>query len=147
MGDTNSKNKILVIILIFTLSIVVILGLILGYMFLFKKPSSKINAPKKKPVEKTIELKEFVVNLSNIETTYLKVNISIGYTDKKVESEINDKMSEIRDVINSNLMKKNSEDFKDNGPFNVKQELISNINSILDKGKITNVYFTDIIIQ
>lgn len=146
MGEANKNKSVLIIILIVTLSITIILGLLLGYMFFFKR-TSKINIPKKKPVEKTIQLKEFVVNLSNAETTYLKVNVSIGYTNKKVESEINNKMSEIRDIINSNLMNKNSNDFKENGPTNVKNELKSNINSILEKGKITNIYFTDIIIQ
>lgn len=146
MGETKGKNKVLIIIVIVTLSITIILGLLFGYMFFFKR-ESKINIPKKNPVEKTIELKEFVVNLSNADTTYLKVKVSIGYTDKKIEAEVNNKMSNIRDIINSNLMKKNSNDFKENGPTNVKNELKSNINSILEKGQITNIYFTDIIIQ
>lgn len=148
MGDTNKGNKLIVILLIITMLIVVGLACFFGYMMLVKKPSGSNTQTTKKETIKTIELKEFVANLADGEGSFVKVTVSLGYTNKKLESEITDSMSIIRDAINKKLMEKKASDFKESGGLEkVQDELKTSVNAVLNKGQITNVYFSDIVIQ
>lgn len=147
MAEAKNTNKILIILLIITIMIVMGLAGFFGYYIFLKKPASSNPTQPKKVAEKNIQLKEFVVNLADEEKTYIKLTIVLGYTNNKVETEVNDKMHIVRDLVNTRIRSKKTEDFSNSSIEKVKKEIMDDINSTLEKGKITNIYFNDIIIQ
>ena len=146
MSEVKSKgsNKLIVILLIFTLLIVFSIVGIFGYFFLFKNNDT---STKKAIKEKTFQLDEFVTNLADESTTYVKLTIVLGYEGKALEKELPTKVASIRDTINATLWSKTSIDFSGKGTETVKKELLEAINLKLEKGKISNIYLNEIIIQ
>ncbi|WP_368487893.1 flagellar basal body-associated protein FliL [Clostridium sp. BJN0013] len=97
---------------------------------------------------KTFDLSEFTVNLADEGgKNYLKVNVYLGYDDKKLTNELTEKTPIIRDAIIEILRTKKVEDISDKNMDNIKIEIIQRINPMLEKGKINNVYFSDILTQ
>lgn len=97
---------------------------------------------------KTFDLSEFTINLADEDgKNYLKVNVYLGYDSKKLTDELTEKTPIIRDAIIEVLRTKKVEDINDKNMDNIKIEIIQRINPMLEKGKINNVYFSDILTQ
>lgn len=97
---------------------------------------------------KTFDLSEFTINLADEGgKNYLKVNVYLGYDSKKLTDELTEKTPIIRDAIIEVLRTKKVEDINDKNMDNIKIEIIQRINPMLEKGKINNVYFSDILTQ
>lgn len=97
----------------------------------------------------TFELDEFLINLADEgKPRYLKTKIFIGYTNnKELVAELTTKKPIIRDTVNNVLRIKKSSDLSVQGDEAIKKELADKINDQLTKGKIGNVYFSEILIQ
>jgi flagellar FliL protein len=146
MGDKKG-NKGLMIILIITLVLVIGMAGFFGYFMFFKdKGASTTQKTTEKVEEKTVAMDEFIINLTD-NNKYIKLNIALACTDAKVEEEIPTKIEQIRNEVNVYIRSKSSSDFDGIGLDKVKQELMEKIDSKLDSGKITNIYFHEIIIQ
>lgn len=146
MSETKAKgsNKLIMILLIFTLLIVLTVAGVFSYFIFFKDGGT---STKKAVAEKTFELDEFVTNLADESTTYIKLKIVLGYEGKELDKELPTKVAAIRDTINTTLWSKTSIDFSGKGTETVKKELLQSINSKLESGKIINIYLNEIIIQ
>ncbi|MCH3964216.1 MAG: flagellar basal body-associated FliL family protein [Clostridium sp.] len=97
---------------------------------------------------KTFELDEITVNLADKGSSrYLKAAVSLGYDDKKLDSELNDKKPIVTDAVIGILSSKKAEEITPKNMDNIKMEIIQKINPMLEKGKLNNVYFTDLIVQ
>ncbi|GFR35596.1 flagellar basal body-associated FliL family protein [Thermobrachium celere] len=149
----NKNNKLLITLVIFTLILVIVLGIALGYFIFFKDKTKNSTTQNVKIEEKIFDLNEFVVNLSDENKTYIRLKISIAYDkkNKKLDKEIPEKVPAIRDAVINILRSKSSKDFEttsnQNNLNNIKTELINSINNNLQNGKIINIYVQDIIIQ
>jgi len=93
-----------------------------------------------------------LVNLSDVEEThYLKTTIDLEQNyGSSVEfgNEIGNRKAQLRDIIISTLSSKSSEDLRTpEGKEALKEELKERINSVLAKGQIARIYFTDFAIQ
>lgn len=96
----------------------------------------------------TFELDEVTVNLTDEDSSrYLKASIYLGYDNSKLTSELEDKKPIITDAVISILRSKKAEDIVPKNMENIKMEIIQRINPMLKKGKLNNVYFTDLIVQ
>lgn len=153
MSDGKS-NKIVVTLLIVLIVIVLGAAVFFGYYIVTKNKniaevSSKTTVVKAE-AEKTLEFEDFIVNLADTNAkVYLKTKIYVAFPEKNkdIEKEINTKMPEIRDIINTTLRKKTSQEFNGDGLEKVRKELIQKINAVLTSGQITNIYFHEIITQ
>lgn len=97
---------------------------------------------------KTFGLDEFLVNLADEDgKRYLKVKVFLGYDNKKLDTELEEKKPILRDAIISVLRTKKAADITPKGVESVKIEIIQRINSILEKGQLNNVYINDILVQ
>lgn len=97
---------------------------------------------------KTFGLDEITVNLADQGTSrYMKATVFLGYDDKKLDSELNDKKPIIMDAVIGILSSKKASDINPKNMDSIKMEIIQKINPMLQKGKINNVYFTDLIVQ
>jgi flagellar FliL protein len=150
--DKSSKGNILKIIIIVLLALVVVGGAAFGGMYIASKKAPSVDAKSSKTEEVnevTYSLDEFLVNLSDEDgRRYLKVKVFIGYEEnEELIVELETKKPIIRDLINTSLRAKKTTDFGSAAIETIKAELIASINPVLTKGKISHIYFNDILVQ
>lgn len=103
-------------------------------------------------IGKVIPLETFIVNLAGSKgRKVLKVNMELEVKsntegDGNIVSEIDNRKAQIKDFIIIILSSKTYEEIstKEGKDF-LRNEIKDNINTFLSKGKITNVYFTELI--
>jgi flagellar FliL protein len=98
-------------------------------------------------VGKVIPLETFVVNLAGSKgRKVLKVNMELELKGTEVVKEIDNRKAQIRDFIIIILSSKSYDEVSTKeGKDALRNEIKDNINSFLSKGKILNVYFTELI--
>ena len=152
MSDKPKSGNVLKIVIIVLLVLVVVGGAAFGGMYIAgKKTSSASTKPAKtvEVIEVTYSLDEFLVNLMDEDgRRYLKAKVFIGYEDnKELTAELETKKPIIRDVVITCLRSKKTTDFSATGIDAIKNQLIASINPTLTKGKISHIYFNDILVQ
>lgn len=154
-NDINEKKggKTLRIIIIILLVLVLLGGGIFAGIFLFPKDDAKGSSAHATAInveEKTYSLDGFLVNLADEGGKhYLKIDISLGYglENKKLEKELDSKKDVMRDNVISILRNKKPTDVTIKGTEDLKKEILDIINPLLNNGKLTNVYFKELIVQ
>ena len=150
-GSKGNKGNILKIIIIVLLLLVVVGGAAFGGMYFASKGKTTTEKPAKaeEVIEVTYSLEDFLVNLLDEDNRrYLKVKVFIGYEENEdLHAELEAKKPIIRDLVNTTFRSKRTTDFTATGVDSIKSELIASINPILTKGKITHIYFNDILVQ
>jgi flagellar basal body-associated protein FliL len=149
--DGEKKKSKKPIIIIAALCLMIVVG---GTGFVFASSGgslSEIAAKIETKKEYVISMKDFVVNLSTADKSknnYLKTQISLVYNNKKKTSMLTEKTSQIRDIIIRDLMACSSEQLLATGGMDkVKEKLKSDINTALGEDVVTEIYFTDFLIQ
>jgi flagellar FliL protein len=151
MSEKSQKSNIIKIVILVVLLLVVVGGATFAGVYFIGQKNTSTTAKPEKVVEITelsYALDEFLVNLLDEDGRILKVNVFISYEEnKELAAEIVLKKHIIRDAVNTSLRSKRSTDFGATGVDSLKSELISIINPVLTKGKISHIYFNDIFIQ
>ncbi|MGE5628554.1 MAG: flagellar basal body-associated protein FliL [Solirubrobacterales bacterium] len=148
--EKKAKGKPLIYVIIIILLLVIIGG---GGYFGFKllgqsKGNNTVKETVKAVPELTYGLDEFLVNLADEGSTrYVKVKVYIGYDNKKLTEEMKTNTPAIRDTIIKVLRSKKAQDFSDKGTEAIKSEILEKINPLLSKGRATEIYFYDILVQ
>lgn len=94
------------------------------------------------------DLGEFLVNLNDEGgKKYLKAKIVVGYDNKKMPKELDEKKIIMRDAVISVLRTKKAADFTAKGVEDLKTEILKKINPLLTTGQCNNVYFPEILVQ
>ncbi|MCM1992658.1 flagellar basal body-associated FliL family protein [Oceanirhabdus seepicola] len=146
MADKGGNKKKLIIIILVA---VLLLGATAGgvyYVFLRKGDDTNVT---KVMNESMFPVGEFVVNLADEKSNkFLKVNIVLGYEDNaKYLEELTKYTVKIRDSINTILRSKKSDELDPFGVEELKRAIKIRINSITEKGEVTDIYFDNIVIQ
>ena len=91
----------------------------------------------------------FIVNLVGRQgKNYLKVKLELELENESVTEIINRRLPQFRDAVITMLSNKGIEEINTlEGKFQLRAEILSQLNQFLQAGKIINVYFTDFIIQ
>jgi len=129
-------------------------SVVLTVMFL----NNKNDVGKQKVIEprpqlgKLEKLGSFLVNMADAEEThYLRsvIELEQNYgSSPEFGNEIGNRKSQLRDITIATLAAKTSEDVRTpEGKEALKQELKERINSVLAKGQIARVYFTEFAVQ
>lgn len=144
-----TKKKTMLVILI---SLVVLAGSSAGAYFYFNKPAGEAaQAKTAKTVElETLDMGDMVVNLAgNGGGHYLRVKITLEYPkDKKLPDELKKKKPQVSDVLITTLRSKTLAEISSVGSIQgLKQDLLKEINSQLESGEVTGIYFTDFLVQ
>lgn len=143
----KSKSKLIIIILLVFL---LTLSAIIFFLVLDDNQVSQIKQMFQSNGEYTILLDEFVVNLKSesVLKHFLKVKITLMYTDEKQGENIGSNVSKIRDIILSNLRAETYEDLLNlDNTINLKKDILNNLNIALGEDVIKDIYITDLIIQ
>lgn len=94
-----------------------------------------------------LELEEFTANLGS-EGEYLATKIILQLTNEDAKKEITENMPKFRDGILSILMSKNTESLlAPKGKELLKKDIMDKLNPKLTNGKISNIYFTEFLMQ
>jgi len=154
-GETE-KKKILKIAIISGLALVIIITIVaISWVLLprFLKTSTEAKASKTdiniSTSVSTYALDDFIVNLFHpSEDRFLRIKIELGLEGQDTQKEIEKKLPKIRDSLLMLLSSKSVEEISTlQGKLILKNEIINRINSILNTGHISAVYFTEFIIQ
>ncbi len=159
-AENKSGGKPIVLIALVVINMLVVVGV--GYMVWKSRqtpPSTleqvvdgekKTNEHEKanpEEIGKVIPLETFIVNLAGAKgRKVLKVNMELEVKGSEIVSEIDNRKAQIRDFIIIILSSKSYDEIsKKEGVEALKNEIKDNINTFLSKGKISNVYFTELI--
>lgn len=142
------KSKLKLIIIASVVLIIVIAGAVTGFYFFTKSDVKKPAA--EKPIVLTIwPMEAFVINIAETNgERYLKLVIQLEVSDPDVVKELDQLKPRLRDTILDLLTSKTYKDLMDlAGKQRLREEIAGRINNILQRGKVTKVYFTDFVVQ
>lgn len=96
-----------------------------------------------------MELEPFLLNLADRdELRFLKVSIKLELDRPEEKTDYMNKVPAIRDVLLVLLSSKESQILRTtNGKRRIREEIMTRVNGVMNKGKVANVFFTDFIIQ
>ncbi|KYO64578.1 flagellar basal body-associated FliL family protein [Thermovenabulum gondwanense] len=143
MAQKKGMRRILIIVFI-----VVILMIVSAFMayFLTKNFLFQDKAKEEKKVLAPYQAGEFLTNLAD--HGYIKISLVFLLEGKDAEKELKQREYEINDRIYSILRAKTFESVKNsNGMEVLRGEIKNNINKLLEKAKIVDVYFNSIIVN
>lgn len=152
-GSGGSKKKLIIIVAI----VLLLIGGGVGAYFFMAGGEDKISpeeekalaAEKAKEVGPMVNIDTFIVNiLDDEESRYLKAAITIEVDGEAASMELTSRMPQIKDAILLLVGNKTFNELSDlQGKIQLRAELINKLNSILAKGKVKRIYFTDFVVQ
>lgn len=139
----KSNRKIILIALI--VAIVCLGGSAFVYFHFLAKPSSQVS-PKDM---KSVKITSMTVNLADIGgNRYVRTTITLEYSSDKLTEELNSSMYKVKDAIIKVLRETHANTFEDPQQVeDLKQKMLDEINSRLQTGKITGLYFEELLVQ
>jgi len=159
-ASTSSGGKPIILIALVVINMLVVLGV--GFMVWKSRQTPPttieqvVDGEKKteehekatpEEIGKVIPLETFIVNLAGAKgRKVLKVNMELEVKGAEIVSEIDNRKAQIRDFIIIILSSKTYDEVSTKeGKDALRTEIKDNINTFLSKGKISNVYFTELI--
>ena len=96
-----------------------------------------------------VSLEEMIVSLnSGARPRYLRTTIAVEAVDSKAATEVEDRMAEFRDATIMTLSHHGVQDLLSfEGKEAVKAEIKDALKSLVDEGKVLNVYYSDFVVQ
>ena len=156
----SGKKKKLIIIGIAGL-LVIVIGTAIALYFLLNNDQdgsggskSGANIPVPDLTQETdigpmVNIDEFIVNIISAENNrYVKAAITLELTSETAKEETNMRMPQVRDAILLLVGNKTYDELQDlQGKKQLKAELSSKLNSLLQTGRVQAIYFTDFVVQ
>ncbi len=132
-------------VLLIVVPIVAILILAGAGLLVYTQVIAQNNAPSQQAekVGPIYETDEFTVNVMENTRRFIKAKFALEVSDNKTLAELEEKIPLVKDKIIMVLSIQSLEDLSTvEGKENCKLEIIDAVNEILEKGKVTKVYFT-----
>ena len=133
-------------------AIVLISGSILGFVLLQGEPENDLPEPVEALGTPAVTapvypMEKFIVNLNKSEgERFLEVTLELEFPDTEYMEELQAKMPQLKDAILLILSNKTFTDIQGiEGKIALRKELILKINTILQKNKIRNLYYTEFV--
>ncbi len=158
--EGGKKKKIIIIGAIILVLLLAGLGAA-GYFFFFKKeaesekpvdPGLDVPVPQlsqKSDIGPMVDINEFIVNIISEESNhYVKAALTLELDNEAVTEEVKKRMPQVRDSILLLVGNKTYDELQDlQGKRQLKAELKSKINAVLQTGSVKSIYFTDFVVQ
>ncbi len=161
-GGSSGKPKLLIGLVILNMLVVLGVGLmvmqsrqsqnqdpskVIDQVIAGEQKAQGAEAQQGEEIGKVVPLETFIVNLAGAKgRKVLKVNMELEAKGADVIQEIDNRKAQIRDFIIIILSSKTYEEVATKeGKDQLRNEIRDNINTFLVKGKIANVYFTELI--
>lgn len=154
--EVKSKKKLFIII--GAVVAVLIIGGVIAFFLLSSSKKSEEPAPgdnvpvpqiASPTVGPMVDVNDFVVNIVSEDAThYVKASMTLELSAPPVSEEVTMRMPQMRDTILLIIGSKEFRELQDiQGKKQLKAEIMSRINSILQTGKVTSIYFTEFVVQ
>ncbi len=160
LPEERQKKKKMMMIIIGATVLVLLLAIGTGtFLFLKKSHTEEKNEPGKSvPVPELnqaaslgpmVDISEFIVNIISADGNhYVKSALTLELTDQAAKDEVTKRMPQIRDAILLLVGNKTFEELQDlEGKKQLKAEIMSKINGILQTGKVKAIFFTEFVVQ
>lgn len=156
---SGSKKKLFVIIAAALLVILIGTGVTLFFLLKDNSPddpsqtsAAQVPVPdlgKDTDIGPMINIDEFIVNIISAESNhYVKAALTLELTSETAKEETNMRMPQVRDAILLLVGNKTYDELQDlQGKKQLKAELSSKLNSLLQTGRIKAIYFTEFVVQ
>jgi flagellar protein FliL len=147
-AEPKKKSKLKWIIIASVALLVVTTGAIAGFYF-FTKVETKKPVAEKTSVITIWPMEAFIINIAETNgERYLKIVMQLEVSDPDVVKELDQLKPRLRDSILDLLTPKTYKELMDlSGKQRLREEIAGRINNILQRGKVTKVYFTDFVVQ
>lgn len=148
------------IYLLVTVLLVLTIGLAAGFFMMWNKLSAlntqgnstyatqggQAQAAKLGPL---FSLDTFIVNLADAgRSRYLRVTMDLELVESSDASKLNQRLSQVRDSILMILPTKQFEDIASmEGKIALRDELMAKLNSLFSRNVVTNIFFTEFVVQ
>jgi flagellar FliL protein len=151
----GSKKKLIIII---AAAVVLLIGIGVGVFLLLGGEEEKKISPEQEQAELEMQAKQvgpmvnidtFIVNIiDEEESRYLKAAITLELNTPEGAVEVTERMPQIKDAVLLLVGNKTFGELQDlQGKIQLRAELINRINSVLLRGKVKRIYFTDFVVQ
>ena len=96
-----------------------------------------------------VEMEDFVVNIMHKDATrFLKIGITLEAEDEKSIKALQNRMPQVKDAVLLLVGNRKFSDIKDlQGKMQLKADLLARIKNLAGQGTVTNLYFTDFVVQ
>ena len=99
-------------------------------------------------IGKIFDLDSFVVNLADEQSRFMRVSLNLEYKPDYDAEIIEERLPQIKDAILTYLPSKRSDEISNiAGKEELRADLIAKINGFYGKDIVTNMYFTEFVIQ
>ena len=152
------SNKL--IFLLVAVLLVLTIGLAAGFMMMWNKLAvlnSQGNLTANQGTQQAqaaapgplFSLETFIVNLADEERNrYLRVTMDLEMAESSDANKINERLSQVRDSILMILPSKHfSEIASMEGKIALRDEIIARLNGLFNRQVVTNIYFTEFVVQ
>jgi flagellar FliL protein len=117
-----------------------------------KDPAQQVPVPalnQSAQIGPMVNIDEFIVNIISGDVAhYVKASLTVELTNVEVQTEVAQRMPQMRDAILLLISNKTYEELQDlQGKKQLKAELTGKINSFLQTGQVTSIYFTNFVVQ
>lgn len=140
---TKSNSKIIWIALIVSMLCIAVSAFV--YFNFMAKNTTEVSPEDMK----SVKLPSLTVNLADIGgNRYLRTTITLEYSSDKLTEELNVSMYKVKDGVLKVLRETHAKTFEDPQQVDaLKQAMLDEINSRLHSGKITGLYFEELLVQ
>jgi flagellar FliL protein len=147
--EPKKKPKLKLFLMISVAMFVIATAAIAGYILLAKTDTTKKPTQEKPAVISFWPMEPFIVNIADTEgERYLKIVMQLETSDPEVLKELEQVKPRIRDSILDLLTPKTYKDLMDlAGKQRLREDVAGRVNNILQRGKVTRVYFTEFVVQ
>ena len=135
--SSQNSEKVLMILLTVLLLVMLSSGFLV-YKFVLAKSVDENLLTRIAPVYET---DEFIVNFSGSTKHFIKTQLALELSNKKVIKELNEKKPLLLDTINMILLNQDIEILTAEGRDYLKTQIMDSINEFLDKGRVENVHY------
>jgi flagellar protein FliL len=117
-----------------------------------KPPDTELsghNSQMIEPLGPLLKMEDFVVNIMQTDTTrFLKMGITLETKNKESSDRIKNRMPQITDAVLLLVGNKQFDQIKDlQGKLQLKADLLAQINSLIGKDEVIDIFFTDFVVQ
>jgi flagellar protein FliL len=147
-AEPKKKSTLKWIIIAVVALVIIAAGAGAGFYF-FTKTETKKPVVEKPSVITIWPMEAFIINIAETNgERYLKIVVQLEVSDPDVVKELDQLKPRLRDSILDLLTPKTYKELMDlTGKQRLREEIAGRINNILQRGKVTKVYFTDFVVQ
>lgn len=116
-----------------------------------RPPAARSEQPEVPPLGPTLELGEFLVNLApgpGMVVRYARVKVVVEADRAEAVEQLRKRDPQVRDMVIGLLRSRRADELAtQEGLEQVRRELAASLNRLVAKGRVVNVYFTDLVVQ